>query len=106
LLRLRVGFPAAVAATLLFTAHPVHAEVVANGVGLAELLSALFLLAAVLVATAPNPSRHFHLSLGVLGLAALLSKESGITILALIPLLWLTSNRTTDAEQQQLRRRG
>ncbi len=36
--------------TLLFLAHPVHAEAVANIVGRAELLCGLFFLTAVLVA--------------------------------------------------------
>lgn len=75
-------------AVLLFAVHPVHVEVVANGVGLAELLStSTLMIGAVLTLRRPwLPGTA--LLLGICGLLAFFSKESAITALALIPLFW------------------
>jgi len=95
---------AALIAVLLFAVHPVHVEVVANGVGLAELLSTAFLLSgAVLTLRRPWPAGSWVL-LGVCGLLAFLSKESGITALALIPLLWFINPPAPDDVPNQTRR--
>lgn len=95
---------AALVATLLFAVHPVHVEVVANGVGLAELLSTGFLLCgAALTVRHPWP-RTAGLMLGACGLLAFLSKESGITGLALIPLLWYACSPDPKAPPTAVRR--
>lgn len=102
--RLGATHRAALIAALVFVVHPVHVEVVANGVGLAELLSTAFLMVgAILTLRTPWPPGTVLL-LGVCGLLALLSKESGITALALIPLLWLAGPRTHSEVPAQLRR--
>ncbi len=71
---------AAFAAGLLFAAHPVHVEAVANVVGLSELLSAVFfLLACIVVARRPEPGAMTAgpvVVVALLYLLALLSKES------------------------------
>ena len=76
---------AAFVGSLLFAVHPVHVEAVANITNLAELLSALLFLGAVLVYTsAVVPGRRsdvgYELALA-LGASAMLAKESGITAL-------------------------
>lgn len=81
--------PVALAGALLFASHPVHTEAVANVVGRAELMAAVFCLAAltIWVRTAPMrmPRRRAAavLSLYVL---ALLSKESAVMLPALLAL--------------------
>lgn len=86
----------ALLATLLFAVHPVHVEVVANGVGIAELLSTTFLLAGAASTLRGSWWPGTSFLLGACGLLAFLSKESGITALALIPLLWLGRPSTKD----------
>jgi tetratricopeptide (TPR) repeat protein len=86
----------AMLAAVLFAVHPVHAEAVSNIVGRAELLAALFGLTALLAAAAAMkaPSSRRRLGLEVASLAAfclaLLSKESALTLLLLVPLVRLT----------------
>jgi hypothetical protein len=104
LLRAGASSTAALIATLLFAVHPVHVEVIANGVGLAELLSSAFLLAGA-VLTLRRPWRAgTGLLLGACALLAFLSKESGITGLALIPLLWMVDPPSDDEVPWQRRR--
>ena len=69
--------PAAAAAAILFAVHPVHTEAVASIVGRADLLAALFVLAAWLLRRRPILS-------ALLFLAGLLSKESAIVLPALL----------------------
>jgi len=86
-----MGLPTAVAGTAgaLFAAHPIHTEVVANGVGRAELLAAALALLALWLhrsaggSTAPGVRRV--LSVTAYGLA-LLAKEHTIAFLVLLPL--------------------
>ncbi len=83
---------AAFLAALLFTVHPLHTEVVANVKSRDEILSLLFILVALLLvlrhAEAPRP-RTLVLAALSAG-AALLSKEWGVVLVALVPLsLWL-----------------
>lgn len=84
--------PAALVVGLLWAAHPVHVEAVANGVGQAELWSALGLLTAALsfigalAAARLTLASVFGVSLGVL--CALFSKESGIVAPALLTTMW------------------
>lgn len=74
-------------AALLFAALPVHVEAVANVVGRAEILAAVFVLAAWLA------HRRGRLPLAaLLWLAAVLSKESAI----LAPALYLLDDRLSD----------
>jgi hypothetical protein len=76
---------AALAAGLLFAAHPVHVEAVANIVGRAELMAALFAIVSVYVALA-----HDRLWWSVVALAAgLLSKENAVVAPALIAWGWI-----------------
>jgi protein O-mannosyl-transferase len=92
LLARRLLAPAgAAAAALLFAVHPVHVEAVANVVGRAEVLAALFAVAAVLAYLRDNALaaegdrtswRRYATALGTLGctLLALASKESAFAL--------------------------
>ena len=73
---------AALPAGLVFAVHPVHAEAVANVVGMAELLcAALYLCACLVVARCRGRMGAGRLLLmGGLFLAALLTKESAATL--------------------------
>jgi tetratricopeptide (TPR) repeat protein len=83
----RLAADRAVAAwtALLFAVHPVHAEAVAGIVGRAEILTTIFLLAALLWSSAPGAGRA--MASGACLLAALLSKESAVCGVVLIPLV-------------------
>jgi len=107
-----VGVPAALAAGLLFAVHPVHVEAVANVVGIAELLSAIFYLGACLLFVrrtgggaptsscpgrggdegggAPGLSAGAVLAICALYALAFLAKESAVTLPAALALLDLT----------------
>ena len=79
------GDSAALAAGLIFAVHPVHVEAVATIVGRAEIMAALFALLAVYAALERD-------SLGwslVASVAALLSKENGAVVPALIAWGWI-----------------
>lgn len=72
---------------LLFAVHPVHAEAVANGVGQAELLGAVGVLAACVVyARRPRVTVGYRRLAGLLSLYALslLAKENAIVLPALL----------------------
>lgn len=71
-------------ASILFVIHPIHAEVVNEVVGRSELLVALFLLAAFIVAQ--RSGILASLTVCLLYLLALLSKEHAIIFLALLPI--------------------
>lgn len=81
----------AVTAGALFAVHPIHTEAVSSLVGRAEVLAALFGLIALLAA-APSgeiawpPTRVRLLTSLVCFSLALMSKESSLMLLALIPL--------------------
>jgi len=69
---------------LLFAAHPIHTEAVANVVGRAELLGALFSLISFYAYVSKNPKLY---ALSLLSfLLALLSKETAIALIFIIPL--------------------
>ncbi|MEM9024127.1 MAG: tetratricopeptide repeat protein, partial [Bacteroidota bacterium] len=75
--------------TLIFLAHPVHTEVVANIKGRDEIVNFIFLFLAVLLLLEHVRSQKTW-QLVVSGLSfclALLSKESSVTFLAVIPLI-------------------
>jgi uncharacterized membrane protein YgcG len=89
--RLTAERMAIAAGACFFAAHAVHSEVVANVAGRAELLCALFFLLALLayVAAGRGSSRRswlFYAGSLVAYAAALLSKESAITLLGVIVL--------------------
>jgi len=75
-------------AALLFIAHPIHTEVVANIKGRDELLALLFSFMATLQALhyLKNRKNKYLWGGALLFALALLSKENSITFLALIPL--------------------
>ncbi|MGH7594319.1 MAG: tetratricopeptide repeat protein [Gemmatimonadales bacterium] len=77
--RLAVDELPAVAVTLLFLVHPVHVEVVANGVGQAELWTAFALLAAT--------SIYLH------------ARQSGVTVAAVVVLLAMVAIGIAAKEQ-------
>ena len=85
LLRLTGSDRAALLAGVLFGVHPLHVEAVANIVGRAELMAALFTVLAVYVAL-----EHDQLwwSLGALALG-LLCKETAATVPALVVWGWM-----------------
>jgi len=74
-------------ATLLFTIHPIHTEVVANVKGLEEILSLLFSVISIIIIL-KNPSKTFNwITSSIFFFLALLSKENSITLLLIIPLI-------------------
>ena len=81
--------PLAFAAGLLFAAHPLHVEAVANVVGLAEVLSSVFFLGACLVFL--RAGERIVLGRGaaitLLFTLAFLTKESAVTLLGVLFLL-------------------
>ena len=85
---LRGDAPLALLATLIFIVHPIHTEAVANIKGRDELLSFLFIALTLLFALqydAGRRTRDLVLALAAY-LLALLSKEYGIVLLALLPI--------------------
>jgi hypothetical protein len=75
-------------ASIIFIAHPIHTEAVANIKGRDEIMSMLFSLAALYGAlryTDTNASKWLFVSL-ISYFLGLLSKENAITFLAIIPL--------------------
>lgn len=91
-MRTNVVIPFAI--TLLYLAHPIHTEVVANIKSRDEMLSLIFALLALLAFTRwLDTQKMLHLALG--GAAyflSMLSKESSITYVAAIPLtIWFFS---------------
>ena len=75
-------------ATILFAAHPIHTEVVANIKGLDEILNFIFLLFSLsyLITHFEKKNTIDLILSGVYFFLALLSKETAVTFLALIPL--------------------
>jgi tetratricopeptide (TPR) repeat protein len=82
---------------ILFAVHPIHTEVVANTVGRAELLAALWSLLAILIflprqplacQSGPTRRRWPHgILVALCFLAAIFSKETPVTLLLAFPLL-------------------
>ncbi len=79
------GDNAALAAGLVFAVHPVHVEAVANIAGRAELMAALFAVLAVYAALARDRIAWSALA----GALALLCKENGAVVPALIAWGWI-----------------
>jgi protein O-mannosyl-transferase len=83
-------------AALIFVAHPIHTEVVANIKSRDELLSFIFVTCSLLYvlkyALDGNRTKDLVISL-VFYLSAALSKETGLAMLGLVPLtLWFFTN--------------
>jgi tetratricopeptide (TPR) repeat protein len=77
----------AAVAAVLFAVHPVHVEAVANVVGLSELLSAIFVLASVLMAlrgTRNGFTPITRMGVTACGMLAAVSKEQGFIAPALV----------------------
>jgi protein O-mannosyl-transferase len=94
----RIGASVAIAAlgAALFAVHPVHVEAVANTVGRAELMAAVFMLAAAVLWTrAPRQARRPGglLVLLALFMFALLSKESAVVLPGLLVLIDVARRR-------------
>ena len=87
----------ALACAVLFAALPIHTEAVANVVGRAELLAALFTLLAIIWLALPGADdtpRRRVLRLvggGVAAFAAIGAKESGAAVFLLVPLFYAWS---------------
>jgi hypothetical protein len=77
--------PAAFIAGMLFAAHPLHVEAVANIVGRAELACALATLGGLLIIAHRPLTTARVIALLICGFAGVLSKEQGI----LQPLFWI-----------------
>jgi len=71
---------------LFFAAHPAHAESVAFISGRADVLAALFVFLAV--ACAESRARFAWLGVGLAAFLAFMSKESAVTLPALVVLTW------------------
>jgi len=92
-LALYVPAAAALAGGVLFAVHPVHVEAVANLVGRAELMAAVFLFSAVLIGrlirrrlAAGRTTWHAEIALLVVVAAGLLSKDHAAVAVALLAL--------------------
>jgi tetratricopeptide (TPR) repeat protein len=81
--RLLADAGVAIVAALLFAVHPIHCEAVANIVGRAELLAALFMLLGLLtILPEAGPPRWGRLAgAGVLFFAAVMAKETAVCYL-------------------------
>src|SRR5213075_450567 len=91
----------ALAAGLLFAAHPIHVEAVANVVGRAELMCALGTLGALVLLLHPSrsPLRFGQtLAIAVCFLGALLSKEQGMLVPLLLAVAWLAQRKLRDSD--------
>jgi protein O-mannosyl-transferase len=95
-----LSLPAAFAAGLLFAVHPVHTEAVANVIGIAEILPAIFYLLACLVhLRGPRETGWLRaLGIGVLYALAFGGKESAVTLPGALFLLDAARSRLGFAE--------
>lgn len=83
--------------SLLFTLHPIHTEVVASIKSSDEILSLLFALLAVLQLKKHHVSKDIKKLIGsiILIFLSILSKESGVAFVILVPLFLYYSNIIT-----------
>ena len=97
--RKRPGFGhwVALTATLLFIAHPLHTEAVANIKGRDEVATLLFSVAALYYSFVGYRKKQWFWMIisGILFLLALLSKENAITFLAIVPLSFYFFTKAT-----------
>lgn len=83
------AFTIALLSALIFAAHPIHTEVVANIKGRDEIIALLGALSALLISLKAyrlKKSWVWHVAVGVLFFIGLMSKENAITFLAVVPL--------------------
>ncbi|MEO1514450.1 MAG: tetratricopeptide repeat protein [Bacteroidota bacterium] len=80
----------AIAAALLFVAHPIHTEAVANIKGRDEIVSLLGSLGAACLILRAFRTKQIQWSLlaGVVFFVGLMAKENAITFLAIVPLMY------------------
>lgn len=86
--------------TLLFVAHPIHTEVVANIKSRDEILCFLFIVSSLNMLILYTEKRHTLFMVGSLlfYFISLLTKEYGITLMAVIPcMLYMFTNENTKA---------
>lgn len=89
------GRSLAFASAAIFAVLPIHVEAIANVSGRAELLAALFLVATLWVAV-KLPNRNLvlrYIAIFALSLAAYLSKESALCLIALLLIVPFQSNK-------------
>lgn len=108
---LRLRRAAAAAAALVFALHPVHIESVATLYGRADVLCALCMLAACLLAAraaaharAHRPARSTLAAAAALvaALASALAKEVGVLVAPLVPaVMWLVNNNSSSSDKQK-----
>ncbi len=98
------GVVGGVVGGLFFAVHPVHVEAVANVVGRAELLSAVFVVLAVLLYLRGDQASVAHRALVLVGVTvcyglALASKEMGVTLPALLLVVAATGDSARTDER-------
>nr|MCU0230161.1 tetratricopeptide repeat protein [Acidobacteriota bacterium] len=83
------GLSGSAAAALLFAVHPIHTESVAWMAGRSDVVCAVFFLAAVLFYLLHRATLKLAwlLAAAVAALAAMMSKETGVGLLLLVPLI-------------------
>ena len=98
-----LSYAAAFAAALVFAAHPVHVEAVANIVGVSEIVSAIALLAACLVhvRSGKRSSWRAALLIGALYAFGFGAKESAVTLPGIILLIDAARSRLTARDLPQ-----
>lgn len=89
-------------AGLIFAVHPVHAEVVATVVGRAESMCATFFLGALLLASGPLSGRR-ALAVWACAIGAMLSKEQGLLLPAVLLLMLVAQGRANPSRQPDRR---
>lgn len=85
----RIRYPAAWITAILFAAHPVHTEAVANIKGMDEILALLGCLFALYLAFKQIPGHRNVLFAGLVFLLGMLAKENAITWVVVVPLAYL-----------------
>lgn len=86
--RRMVNWRVGLIAGLLFAAHPIHSEVVAEIVGRADLVCAIGIVAAMVLFLRRPMTQNRALAIGALGLLAILSKEQGLLLVFLLGVLY------------------
>lgn len=92
-----LAFGVALGTALLFIAHPIHTEAVANIKGRDEIITMLGSLAAALFSLRAYQEKNSMLNIwaGLIFFLALMSKENAITFLAVIPLMYFVFTKAS-----------
>lgn len=91
------GLAGSAAAGLLFAVHPIHTESVAWMAGRSDVVCAVFFLGSVLLYLVHRATlnRAWLLAAAAAALGAMLSKETGVGVLLLVPVIdWMTAPGT------------